>query len=500
MEKTVLEFGAWEPDQSPLSGALQEARNVIPAKRGYRPLPSLQVSGAVLASACRGAHAAKDLSGNPRTFAGTSGALYVVLGGAWSDRSKVGGYAVQADQNWEFATYGDITVAVQDDEIPQYSDMSGGSVGTFADITETRGADTYSAPKARRVGVVNNFVFVGALATQRNAVQWSGLDDPTWWPTPGTSQAQIAQSDINIFPAGGEVRGIIGGIGGVDGVIFCERSIYRAIYIGPPFIFQFDVIDRQRGAFAARSIVPVEGRAYYYAEDGFYVTDGASVQPIGVDRVDGWLRDNAATDRLAEIRGAADPINHLVVWSFATPAAAANVHDRVLVYHYTLNKWSYGVISTQWVWTDLGAQTTLEDLDALYGSLDAIPVSLDSAQFVGGAVLLGAIDDTGARASVTGQPLEAVLDTQESGGQRMLVHGFRPLVNGEATPTAALVSRDLQHAVQTVGASATPEAFDGIAYTTASTRYAAARVTVPAATSWRNALAVEMLYDLEGGL
>lgn len=500
MEKTVLEFGAWEPDQSPLSGALQEARNVVPAKRGYRPFPSLQSSAAVLAADCRGAYATKDLDGNPRTFAGTSSALYVISGGAWSDKSKVGGYTVPNTENWEFATYGDITVAVQDDEIPQYSDMTGGSVGTFADITETRGSDTYSAPKARRVGVVNNFVFVGALATQRNAVQWSGLDDPTWWPTPGTSQAQLAQSDINIFPAGGEVRGIIGGIGGVDGVIFCERSIYRAIYIGPPFIFQFDVIDRQRGAFAARSIVPVEGRAYYYAEDGFYVTDGATVQPIGVDRVDGWLRDNAAMDRMAEIRGAADPINHLVVWSFATPAAASNVHDRALVYHYALNRWSYGVLTTQWVWTNLGAGTTLDDLDAIYGNLDAIPFSLDSAQLVGGAVLLGAIDGNKALASVTGPPLEATIDTQETGGQRMLVHGLRPLVNGNATPTAALISRDLQHATQAVGASASPESFDGVAYVTTSTRYAAARVTVPASTTWKNALAVEMLYDMEGGL
>ena len=42
MQKQKIEFAPWEPDMAKLEGsAAHEAKNVLPSKRGYVPMPSL---------------------------------------------------------------------------------------------------------------------------------------------------------------------------------------------------------------------------------------------------------------------------------------------------------------------------------------------------------------------------------------------------------------------------------------------------------------------------
>jgi hypothetical protein len=39
-------------------------------------------------------------------------------------------------------------------------------------------------------------------------------------------------------------------VGGEYGLVFQERAVWKMTYIGSPVIFQFDLIERSRGAFA----------------------------------------------------------------------------------------------------------------------------------------------------------------------------------------------------------------------------------------------------------
>lgn len=80
MTKTRLDFGAWEPDVAILNGTqAPEAKNVVPAKRGYRPLFSTSpmgfpaLSGIVLAG-----YALKDVDNNLLTLAATSSGIYAL--------------------------------------------------------------------------------------------------------------------------------------------------------------------------------------------------------------------------------------------------------------------------------------------------------------------------------------------------------------------------------------------------------------------------------------
>ena len=88
VKKTRLDFGAWEPDAALLNGQqAPEARNVIPAKRGYRPLyGSVPLAYDALPSQVKAAYSQRDLYGTNTTFAATTEGIYTLEGKAWTQK------------------------------------------------------------------------------------------------------------------------------------------------------------------------------------------------------------------------------------------------------------------------------------------------------------------------------------------------------------------------------------------------------------------------------
>ena len=339
---------------------------------------------------------------------------------------------------------------------------------------------------------------VGQLSEYRNGIRWSGLDRPDEWPEPGSNDAQYIQSDIQIFPTGGKVQAVVGGVGGVDGLIFLERGIQRATYVGTPYIFQFDPVDRERGCLAPHSPVVCGNVCVYLSEDGWRMTDGASVKGIGVERIDEWFFQNCAADRLEDVRGVHDAQNRLAIWAFASSVAPAGVYDRVLIYNYAVDRWSWGEITTETVFPDYTRGLTLEDLDA-FGDLDHLPFSsLDVAALKNGRKGISCFTSEHKLAGFNGDALEAVIDTAEQGGDRMMLHGMRPLVDA-ADAQAMPVYRSREMDARRFG-TYTKQQRDGVCYQHLSTVYLASRVKVPAGATWSHAVGVEALVEAEGGM
>jgi hypothetical protein len=122
----------------------------------------------------------------------------------------------------------------------------------------------------------------GTFGPQPQRVWWPAIDDPTNWPTPGTSAAAAVQSDYqDLVGDAGWVQGIVGNLGTADGAVFQERAVIRMQYVGPPAIFAFSTAEGVRGTPAPGSLVQVGNLVYYLGEDGFYVFDGSQSMPIG---------------------------------------------------------------------------------------------------------------------------------------------------------------------------------------------------------------------------
>jgi hypothetical protein len=150
--------------------------------------------------------------------------------------------------------------------------------------------------------------------------------------------------------------------------------------------------------------------------------------------------------------------------------------------------------ATQQAWT-------LEDLDA-FGTLEAVPFSLDSSYWTGVRQLLlaGFYTDhksgtfSGANAAVT-------IDTQETQpimGRRARILSARPLVDG-GSPQLAVGTRATQQAMVN-WSTARSMTGDGRAPLRAEGRYARFRLTQAAGATWQWAQGIDEIDAKPGGM
>lgn len=419
------------------------------------------------------------------TVTATSGGLFALESGEWVQKFE----GATAISGRELCDYGNSIYALFGTKLLK-SDIDVGTLGEFNEVED--------APEAEVMGVVRDFLVLGRLSSYEGGIQWSAIDNPTAWPAIGTDEAQYVQSDRQLFPVGGRVQAIVGGVGGVDGLVFLESAIQRMTYVGTPYIFQFDSVDRERGLLAPKSPVVAGNLCFYLSEDGWRMTDGSSVKGIGLERIDRWFFEKCESSRVAEVRGVHDVQNRLALWTFPSVIAKDGEHDCVLVYNYAVDRWSWGAITTECIFPDYARGLTLEDLD-VFGSVDgaAMP-ALDSPAFKNGKLGVSVFDANHKLCKLEGEALEAVIDTAEQGGDRMMCHGLRPLVDSGAAEAMPLYRSRQQDARK--GGKYSKQMRDGVCYQHLSTAYLAARVRVPADENWKAAVGVEALVEMEGGM
>ncbi|MBR6674188.1 MAG: hypothetical protein IKL39_05650 [Mailhella sp.] len=483
LKRVTLPFGPWEPDSARLGGTQScEVSGVLPASRGWRPmnglsaLPYPPLPGPALAAfSCREGEAIT-------TLAATAGGIFSLENGQW--KSCHSGDALTEAR--AFADYGEAVYALFGGALLK-AGIDAGNVGGFEPVQ--------GAPHASCLAVVRDFLFLGGLLDDPRSVRWSGLDRPDDWPDPGSDEAQFMQSDMQIFPTGGRVQAVLGGVGHADALIFLESAIERATYVGPPYLFQFDRVERRRGLLAPKSAVDCGGLCCFLSADGWHATDGASVRPIGLERVDRWFFEHCEPSRLAETRGVYDPRQRVALWSFASPLAAPGLHDRLLIYSPELDRWSCAELSCGLLFPDWTRGFSLEELDA-FGPLDSLGVgSLDAASLRHGRLALFGFDASDRLCSMEGPSLEALLESAEHGAGRVFLHGFRPHADAPLVESMALFRTRLGEPRR--GGPWSRPGREGFCPQHLSARWLSTRLRIPAGQDWSRASGIEALVEEE---
>ena len=417
-------FTEWLPDQPSTTGALLEANNVYPLTVGYAPFPASADLSSAASEALNNVVAAKyQLS--TELFAGGATKLFKYNGTtlALSNVSKSGGYT--GSDRWAFTQFGDTLLATNNNQVIQAWTI--GTSTAFADVSAT-------APKAKYITVVRDFVVAAYVDTEANKVQWSDINDETDWVSGGASQ-----SDYQLIAEGGNIVGITGG---EFGLVLLERAIVRMSYIGSPLFFQFDAISRNLGCNSPGSITQYGNMTYFLADDGFYSCDGQQLYNIGNDKVDEYFYSTLNTALSDTISSAVDPVNNIVVWNYPNTSAGRSL----LIYNWLVKKWSSADTTTEYVASLASTTITLEGLDA-YGTVDSITTSFDNRFWAGGKFIFGGIDNTKI-VTFTGASTTASLIVGElEFGYNSVVTLARPQIdNGSATVSVAS-RRELDDAI-----------------------------------------------------
>lgn len=433
-------FGEWLPDLPEFENpGATVARNVIPDVKSYRPFPSPTVYSTSLGGAAKGHTVARDNAGDYFNYAGDSSALYVLVGTAWSNVSRTvgGAYDIAVDDYWEFAQFGQQLIAV------------GGGANEPQVITV--GAANFAAlagspPKARHIATIRDFVVVGnisATATSPQMVRWSAINNAASWTPDAATLA-----DFQDLPGeGGWVQRIIGG---EYGTVFQERAIYRMTFVGSPLIFQFDKVQNNIGAYVPGGVVSYRNFTFFLSEEGFYVFDGTNVTPIGKNKVDRTFFNELDRNYNYRISSAIDPVRKIVAWAYPASGNSGGNPNRIILYHWDTQRWSrIEDISIHLIMRSLNAGFTLEGLDAVSTSLDALPLSLDSSQWSEGQFQFSCFNANHRLANFNGSAMPATVETPEIQLNRSVdglayVTEVRPVAEGiSASVTVAVGARNV---------------------------------------------------------
>lgn len=436
---------------------------------------------------------------------------------------------------WQFLQFGNLAIASNGAEKVQYYDVNSSSY--YGDLSA-------SAPVAKFITAVRDFVVCANIGGGTNParVQWSDINDATDWTSGGASQ-----SDFQELPDGGDITGITGG---EFGIVFLEKAIVRMTYIGSPLFFQFDTISRNIGCIEGGSIAQYGGFVYFLSDDGFYRTNGQTVENIGAEKVDRFFFENANIGDIDTISSAVDPERNLVIWNYTTTSGPRSL----LIYNYETQKWCEADTDVDFLGTLATSGTTLDSIDTAYNvtagsfvatkqytirsvgttdftligavantvgviftatgvgsgtgvgidmaasgaalkTLDTLTTTLDDRLFKGGKFLFGGVRDAKI-ITFTGSPATgSVISNDLEYGYNSVVSVIRPSV-GNGSADVQIASRRMLDDTITFGSSVSATQ-EGRCSVRSAGRYHRVNV-VPTGANWESVIGVDIDYAEQG--
>lgn len=433
-------FKDWLPDQPSLGNpGLTEALNMMWVGGSYVPyLPlsglstatSQQVLKAYRASGEAGSElyvATSDITATSHLYVGTG-----VVATSWTDRSP--STTLSGVNRVSFAQYDELVIATNFANDPVFRTL--GSTSDFQQLTSSTG----SAPQAAVAGRIGQFILLGNLSGDAPyAAQWSGIDDITSWPTPGSTTAIAQQAGKQYMDANyGRVIGV--GEGDQWGLLLLDGALVRVTYVGGNDVFQFDTIYKGPGPIDQNSWVKIGGMFYFASPAGFFATDGVQVIPIGVGKVDNYFLSNLDSSNGLYVHAGVHYTKRLVYWTYPKTGNSGVPND-LLIYNYEERKWTHA---------NDGVRVFVPGDEALFATygVEAFNTSNKAGHFSGFAATASAI---------TG---ELELNT----GGLSYVRGVKPLVPGINTtsPTVTLKSRNDLTSTQGASSAVTPNSRTGV--------------------------------------
>jgi hypothetical protein len=374
------------PDAAPTTqGVITACSNIAPTERGIAAAPSGVPPAGVgsLASDCRGAATLTKLDGTRRVIAGTAAVLSELSGGTWSDVSRSGGYTGADESRWQFAQFGDDTIATDGVAPLQIS----GS-GAFADIA--------GAPKAKVVCTSNNFVLAfntndGGYGVSPDRWWCSALLDASDW-TPDVS-TQCTTGRLVSVP--GEITAALPFGAGV--VAYKSSGMYLGSYVGAPVVWQWDQVPGDQGCVGVDAVCDVRlagasaAHVFVGADANIYLFTGTQAVSIAAGKVARWFAaDSSPAYRYRTICRFDRQANR--VWIFY-PSRNSETPDSALIYHMETQQWGYAPIDVEAAMAFVSPGYTIDSLSSVAPTVDEINIPFDSQYWLAGGRTLAVWTD-----------------------------------------------------------------------------------------------------------
>lgn len=254
---------------------------------------------------------------------GYGGGYYGTTGFYGQPRPDTGNYAEAT--TWSLDTWGQYLVACSVDDGKLYEWQLG---------TGTPAAAITNAPTGNLGLVVTEERFIFALGAggDPRKIAWCDFEDNTVWAAASTNQA----GDHTLQTSGRIMAGIR-----AQGqtLILTDTDAHRAVYTGPPFVYQFERVGEASGLIARKAVASTSGGVFWMGQKGFYRYDGSSVQALPCE-VHDHVFDNINSAQISKTWACANGQNNEIWWFYCS--ASSTEIDSYVAYDYQEGHWLIG--------------------------------------------------------------------------------------------------------------------------------------------------------------
>lgn len=527
----------------------QVIQNCVPHADGYGPIPSIQELTATLPAQCRGYFFARKVTDNTVViFAATATKLYMLNNGTltWTDVSKSGGSytSVNTDANWTFAQFNNFVFATQLNTVMQRFDITSSTAFADAPGSPPQAAYVATVGPFLVLSCLNGSPATVEWSAIDDTTGWTaGVNDsdsqdlPDGGAVRGVVGGQLGiifqescirrmdfspGSDVifNIYRIAQNVGCIAPySIASTDNTIFFLSQRGWAMidtqgdlqYIGQEkvdrtFFADYDSGNPQLVIGACDPRYPLYQVIYKSAANSSTFCDKGLVYHQLLQR---WAPWSCALEYLCSAvkPGLTEQSLDAIAPGAQVISGAASHGGLIQLTVGSTSGWSTGQYKTitqvvgtteaNGTWQITVIDLTHIDLQGstfvnayvsggiVGGSVDLMTISLDSLSAIITESLSG-IDSSHALGLQNGPNLEASFETAEQDspdGQRLLVGGFRPLTDAPSV-FGSIGYRETLNAMRNYTPEMAMDAY-GKCNLMRSTRYARARVRIPAGTTWK---------------
>jgi hypothetical protein len=209
-------------------------------------------------------------------------------------------------------------------------------------------ADTPIYQNYLTVSDASRFVLVfgtndyGSTEIDPMLIRWSDQEDPFTWTPAATNQAgSLKLSHGSEIITALQTRQEI--------VVFTDSSLYSLQYLGPPFVWQSQLLGDNLSIIGPNAATIASGVVYWMGVDKFYAYDGR-VQTLNCDLRRFVFSDFNQYQTQQIFCGTNEGFNE--VWWFYC-SENSNTVDRYVIYNYLERIWYYGTMART-AWLDSG--------------------------------------------------------------------------------------------------------------------------------------------------
>jgi len=216
----------------------------------------------------------------------------------------------------------------------------------------------------------------GSSALNPMLIRWSDQENPIQWTPQVTNQAGSVQ-----LSHGSTIIGVQQTRQEI--LVFTDTSLYSLQYIGPPAVWESQLMGDNTELVGPNAAVVASGVTYWMGNGKFYTYNG-TVQTLNCDLRE-FVFSNINTQQYYQVYAGTNEAFNEVWWFYCS--ANSTVIDTYVVYNYVDNAWFYGYLGRT-AWADSGitsypvAATYANNLVYHeYGTDDgtaATPVSIDA--------------------------------------------------------------------------------------------------------------------------